>query len=756
MKQDSRGYSTSALVSKVITTITQDDISPLELPSSEISKQTNDDSPLAPPKAETIDKVVSKRFFKKIENLYDRLIQCKFSEDQIDQVVEGLGNNSSALRTSDLYTLESALDWLCSHVPTENLPPLFTDQDVREAVPRAITSIEVIRPIPQAPQLLDNGVRFDESSSQSLLVQSSVGSKANISNSGEKSWILDQYQYEQEGDDELAGKVDTVCDEVMRQDEVLLPSELRLTKLEAEMKALRLDVNDEATNYTRSKHEIKEMKKQLSNQEIQVKKLRSQIAKHKAKQIKEEGNHPINAKHDKGKGVDQKDVDGTPDEEDEISGALGMFDELSVVVEKATTTDDNSELECDPFPFRGAQPSIQKGWTGTTPKDQLEEWCRRHKIHRPTFSKLPHTRNGCKLKIKINPELCLEEMGPFYDLADAHQYLATQALFQMSPELPMYRIFPPVFRDLWKSWLDQADKLKTIEKDENKNAKDERIQKLIDLIPKHLRIGDAKDFVGSKELSTSLTAIVRESNEDAPEGPANVMETQTSKSQSRSRQKLMDEFSRRRETSAYKEMEETRQKLPIYSYRDQLLQCIKDNVVTVLCAETGAGKTTQAPQFMLEEALNSEMGDDVNILCTQPRRISAISVADRVADEMCVKLGDLVGYQIRGEAAKNQRTKLLFCTTGVVLRRLQDDPSLSGVTIVVVDEVHERSWQIDFLLIALRRLLQTSRPDLKVVLVRREMHFQFDSQLDLTYRCLDVRNTRFRIVLLILRGSTTH
>jgi ATP-dependent RNA helicase DHX29 len=503
-----------------------------------------------------------------------------------------------------------------------------------------------------------------------------------------------------------------------------LPSELRLKKLEEDIKALRLDVNDDATNYTRSKHEIKEMKRKLSNQEAQAKKLRSQVAKHKAKHVEKEGIQQTEAKRDKDIDVDQKVVQGELYDEDEIVGALGMFDELDLGVEKTPTTDDNSAIEseeCDLLQLQSSQPSIQKGWTGTTPKDQLEEWCRKHRIQRPTFSRLPSTRNGCKLKIKTNPELCLEEKGPFYDLDDAHQHLATQALFQMNPELPMYRIFPPVFRDLWKSWLDQGDKLKTIQKHERRNAKEERIQNLCDLIAKKLQFGDDKDDVGSKESPRSTS--VQEFNPGESEGAATSMESQTSKARSRSRQNLMDEFSRRRETSAYKEMEEIRQKLPMYSYRDQLLQCIKDNAVTVLCAETGAGKTTQGPQFILEEALNTEMGADVNILCTQPRRISAISVADRVADEMCVKLGDLVGYQIRGESAKSQHTRLLFCTTGVVLRRLQEDPSLAGVTIVVVDEVHERSWQIDFLLVALRRLLQTSRPDLKVILVRNELLF---------------------------------
>ena len=110
-------------------------------------------------------------------------------------------------------------------------------------------------------------------------------------------------------------------------------------------------------------------------------------------------------------------------------------------------------------------------------------------------------------------------------------------------------------------------------------------------------------------------------------------------------------------------------------------------------------------------------GDLVNILCTQPRRIAAISVAERVAEEMCEPLGKLVGYQIRMEAKRSSSTNLMFCTTGIILRRLQEDSKLEGVSHVVVDEVHERQQQTDVLLVALRRLLQTTRPDLKVILV---------------------------------------
>ena len=160
-----------------------------------------------------------------------------------------------------------------------------------------------------------------------------------------------------------------------------------------------------------------------------------------------------------------------------------------------------------------------------------------------------------------------------------------------------------------------------------------------------------------------------------------------------------------------------RARLPAFERRDELLAAVDACTnVLVVSGETGCGKTTQLPQFVLERALACGDASVTGILCTQPRRISAISVAARVAQERGEELGESVGYQIRLEARRSAATRLLFCTTGVLLRRLAVEPTLDSVSHVFVDEIHERGMNEDFLLVVLRDLLPR-RPDLKIVLM---------------------------------------
>ncbi|KAG6873855.1 hypothetical protein C0995_010467 [Termitomyces sp. Mi166 len=182
----------------------------------------------------------------------------------------------------------------------------------------------------------------------------------------------------------------------------------------------------------------------------------------------------------------------------------------------------------------------------------------------------------------------------------------------------------------------------------------------------------------------------------------------------RSDQQIKDEFEATCRQEKYLEMSSARRKLPAFSAKEDFLKRLERNRVVVVVGETGCGKTTQLPQFILDSMIESGKGSKASILVTQPRRLSAISVAARVSAE---RFEDgSVGYAIRGESKQDEKTKILFCTTGVVLRRLGSGDNLDGISHVVVDEVHERSVDGDFLLLELKELLKR-HASLKIVLM---------------------------------------
>src|SRR5206468_12539336 len=151
--------------------------------------------------------------------------------------------------------------------------------------------------------------------------------------------------------------------------------------------------------------------------------------------------------------------------------------------------------------------------------------------------------------------------------------------------------------------------------------------------------------------------------------------------------------------------------LPVSARRDDLLAAIRDYQVVVVAGETGSGKTTQLPKICLElgRGVRGAIGH------TQPRRLAARTVAERIADELNVPLGDAVGYAVRFADRSSADTLVRLVTDGLLLAEIQHDRLLRRYDTIVVDEAHERSLNIDFLLGYLHRILPR-RPDLKLVI----------------------------------------
>lgn len=145
--------------------------------------------------------------------------------------------------------------------------------------------------------------------------------------------------------------------------------------------------------------------------------------------------------------------------------------------------------------------------------------------------------------------------------------------------------------------------------------------------------------------------------------------------------------------------------LPMNRFAAQVIETVAANQFCTIIGQTGSGKTTQVPQILLDKAIHDGMGSAINIICTQPRRIAATSVARRVAAERREELGHTVGYHIRHETVlPRYGGSITYCTTGILLKQLQSpDEVLDGVSHIVLDEVHERDISLDFTLIMLKR-----------------------------------------------------
>ncbi|XP_055590392.1 pre-mRNA-splicing factor ATP-dependent RNA helicase DHX16 [Uranotaenia lowii] len=160
------------------------------------------------------------------------------------------------------------------------------------------------------------------------------------------------------------------------------------------------------------------------------------------------------------------------------------------------------------------------------------------------------------------------------------------------------------------------------------------------------------------------------------------------------------------------DIEETKKSLPVYPFKEDLIAAIKEHQVLIIEGETGSGKTTQIPQYLYEAGFTN---DGKKIGCTQPRRVAAMSVAARVAQEMGVKLGNEVGYSIRFEDCTSERTVIKYMTDGTLHREFLSEPDLGSYSVMIIDEAHERTLHTD-ILFGLVKDIARFRLDLKLLI----------------------------------------
>ncbi|CAA7266563.1 unnamed protein product [Cyclocybe aegerita] len=402
------------------------------------------------------------------------------------------------------------------------------------------------------------------------------------------------------------------------------------------------------------------------------------------------------------------------DSDDSSSGMLGILNDPG-----------STEITVKGVTLLLRDMSIPKQWSGQMPKTLLRDFV--SKVDRyaavsytalSTHSRAKRASVTISWQTKKRGEWSMDDVA-CPDDSQAEQYIAVVALHSLTYPLTegfisptpasssnstSFRLLPVVYRNLW----DELESARRKRDDEHNRKVWAKLRSVLgDKVQKNVKPTDKQSKQASTRPLPGASRGVDEGREFF--------------------ERLSLEFQHRKSAPAYRHMLAQRNGLPIANYRDEILDTLERSQVLVLSGETGCGKSTQVPSFILEDCLSK--GKPCKIYCTEPRRISAISLAHRVAFE----LGDppnsagasnsLVGYSIRLESNISRFTRLAFVTNGIALRMLEGGSGQGGrgtafdeITHIIVDEVHERTIESDFLLIVLKSLVM-ERPDLKVILM---------------------------------------
>lgn len=583
----------------------------------------------------------SDRFTSKLTGIVDRLLELDFTEGHLDLVVQHLGY---------AITLESALDYLCLHVPTLELPPLFTDGQLRDKLrtngggagrssssdndsltvlkfaarqqkeqPYSHLSEEIV-----AGESVDGRISANANNMKANHIQSSTieaNSKRQKQQEEEKeaadqkAWLLQMYgdYYDDDDNDDDDGKLETDQSNqeqhVQSQNQELSPEEKGLVEKERELQELQDDVHNEANNYMRSKAEIKQLKQQCNIIKKEIAGLRRKVERAQREtqaakaSTKKEDEEEIEA-------IFPTDLFGIGEGEDTEDSGGNIFDlfgdnvDGSYAVADAGTKSNGGGVEVVETPLltkTRIECPIPKGWTGTTIQKTLEDVCKKKKLGMPKFSRMPN-KSGYRLAVTTTkrgkPREWAVQQIDFSNDSSLPDYLSLQALYAIDSTVPVYRLFPPAFRTIWLSWLAQVQLANDGLKDGEKRVKSERIERLVSFISVQSgavsAAGTTKEEDNPKLSSTTITLPVEDSWGDVEDmnQPTQTIET------SRSGITMKDEFIRRQASNGYMNMLAQRSGLPMTAFRQKFLQTVEVNPVTIVCAETGAGANTHVDTFV--------------------------------------------------------------------------------------------------------------------------------------------------------------
>ncbi|XP_040833473.1 ATP-dependent RNA helicase DHX29 isoform X2 [Ochotona curzoniae] len=335
----------------------------------------------------------------------------------------------------------------------------------------------------------------------------------------------------------------------------------------------------------------------------------------------------------------------------------------------AAATEEEKDKKKEPHDVRNFDYTA-RSWTGKSPKQFLIDWVRKNlpKSPNPSFEKIAVGRYWkCRVRVIKSEDDVLVVCPTILteDGMQAQHLGATLALYRLVKGQSVHQLLPPTYRDVWLEWSDAEKKKEELNKMETNKPRDLFIAKLLNKLKQQ------------QQLQQQHSENKKENSEDPEESWENLVSDEDFSALSldsavaEDLEPIRNLFRKLQSTPKYQRLLKERQQLPVFKHRDSIVETLKRHRVVVVAGETGSGKSTQ------------------NSLC---------------------------GYQIRMESRASESTRLLYCTTGVLLRKLQEDGLLTNVSHVIVDEVHERSVQSDFLLIILKEILQ-KRSDLHLILM---------------------------------------